>query len=96
MDVINFPEDKAPENTMLNPTAFGSRSLCSVKLSYSNIEWVALGILCSLEMFHHYCFSREVSMTTDHKPLVMIFQKDVVILSQKIIQCNLMRIQTKA
>ena len=30
-----------------------------------------------LKMFHNYCFAREVSIITDHKPLVAIFKKDV-------------------
>ena len=45
-----------------------------------------------LEKFHHYCFVREVSIITDHKPLVAIFKKDVAILSQ-CIQHILIRIQ---
>ena len=44
-----------------------------------------------LERFHHYCFAREVSIITDHKPLVAIFKKDVATLSQQI-QCILLRI----
>ena len=40
---------------------------------------------------HHYCFAREVNVITNHKPLVAIFKKDVVTLSQRI-QCILLRI----
>ena len=35
-----------------------------------------------LKKFHHYCFTREVHIITDHKPLVAIFQKHMAMLSQ--------------
>ena len=50
-----------------------------------------LGILHRLEKFHHYCFSREVLIITDHKPLISMFKKDVATLLQ-CIQCILLRI----
>ena len=50
-----------------------------------------LGILHGLEKFHHYCFGREVLITTDHKPLVAMFKKDVATLLQHI-QCILLKI----
>ena len=51
---------------------------------YTNIEREALGILHRLENFHHYCIAREVSIITDHKPLVTIFKKDVATLLQRL------------
>ena len=48
-------------------------------------------MLHGLKIFHHYCFAREVSIIMDHKPLVAIFKKDVVTMSQQI-QCILLRI----
>ena len=53
---------------------------------YSNIERVALGMLPRLEKFHHYCFAREVSIITDHKPQIVIFKKVVAMLSQRMQQ----------
>ena len=51
-----------------------------------------MGILHGLERFHHYCFAREVSIITHHKPQVKIFKKkDVVTLSERV-QCILLRI----
>ena len=35
-----------------------------------------------LKKFHHYSFSREDHVITDHKPLVAIFKKDVAMLLQ--------------
>ena len=51
---------------------------------YSNIEHGELGILHGLEKFHHYCFGREVLIITDHKPLAVMFKKDVATVSQHI------------
>ena len=46
----------------------------------------ALSILYRLKKFCHYCFAGEVSIITDHKPLVAICKKDVATLSQRIQQ----------
>ena len=75
----------APDNTMLHPIAFMSKSLMGVECRYSNIKHEALAILHGLEKFHHYCFGREVLIITDHKPLVSMFKKDVATLSQCIL-----------
>ena len=72
----------APDNITLHPIAFTSKSLTSMEWRYSNIKCEALGILHGLEKFHHYCFGREVLITTDHKPLVAMFKKDVAALLQ--------------
>ena len=68
-------KDVAPENTILHPITFASKSLTGAECRYSNIKREALGILHGLEKFHHYCFAREVLIITDHKPLVAIFKK---------------------
>ena len=81
----------APDNTILHPITFVSKSLMGAECRYSNIEHEALGILHGLEKFHHYCFSREVLIITDHKLLVSMFKKDVTTLSQ-CIQCKLLKI----
>ena len=81
-DGTKCPRDTAPDNSILRPIAFASKSLTSSERSYSNTEREALGILHDLEKFHHYCFAREVSIITDHKPIVAVFKKDVATLSQ--------------
>ena len=83
-DNMNCPKGTAPDNTILCPIAFVSKSLTGAEQRYSNIEHKALGILHGLEKFHHYCFGREVLVITDHKPLVSLFKKDVATLSQRI------------
>ena len=64
-----------PDNTVLHPIAVACKTLRGAEFRYSNIESEALGILHGLEKFHHYCFAREVHVITDHKALVVIFQK---------------------
>ena len=71
-----------PDNTSLCPITFASKSLTGAEHRYSNIEREALGILHRLRMFYHYCFTREVHVITNHKPLVATFRKDVAMLSQ--------------
>ena len=75
-------KDTVPDNTVLCPIAFVSKSLTGTEHRYSNIEREALGILHGLKKFHHYCFKREVHIITDHKALVAILKKDVAMLSQ--------------
>ena len=76
---------------ILQLTTQPSKSLTSTECRYSNIEREALGILHDLEKFHHYCFARDITVITDHKPMVAIFKTDVVMLSQRI-QCIILRI----
>ena len=77
-------KDMVPDNTILHPIAFASKSLTGVEHRYSNIERESLGILHGLKIFHHYCFTGEVHIIADHKPLVTIIKKDVATLSQSI------------
>ena len=65
--------DEVPENSILRPIAFTSKSLTGAEKRCSNIEKEALDILYGLEMFDHYSFAREVSMITEHKPLIGYF-----------------------
>ena len=65
----------APDNTILQPIAFASKSLTGAEQRYSNIKQEVLGILHGLEKFHHYCFGREVLIITDHKLLVSRLKK---------------------
>ena len=81
----------APQKITLHPIAFTSKSLTGVEWRYSNIEHEALGIIHGLEEFHHYCFGQEVFIITHHKPLVVMFRKDVADLLQ-CIQCIMLKI----
>ena len=90
-DNTTYQTHMAPDNTILCPIAFASKSLTGMECRYSNIKCKVLGILHGLEKFHHYCFSREVLIITDHKLLVSMFKKDIATLSQ-CIQCILLKI----
>ena len=79
-DGTTCPKDNAPDNTILRPILFTSKTLTSAEQKYSNIERGALGILHGLNKFHHYWYVREISIITDHQPLVAIFKKDVATL----------------
>ena len=74
-DGTTCSKDAAPDNTILRPIAFSSKSLTIAEQGYSNIEREVLGILHGLEEFHHYCSAREVSIITNHKTLVAVFKK---------------------
>ena len=77
---MNCGQDEVPNNTALCPIAFVSKSVSSAEQQCSNIELGALGILHSLEKFHHYCFAKEVNMITDQKQWVSMVSSDVLTL----------------
>ena len=66
------------------PIAFSSKSLLGDGWHYSKIELEALGVLQRLDMFHYYCFTKEICVITDHNPLVAVISKDVPVLSQQL------------
>ena len=84
-------KDTLPDNTILQPIAFASKSLTGAEHRYSNIEREALGILHGLENFHHYCLAREVHIITNNKTLVATFKKDMATLLH-CMQCILLKI----
>ena len=73
----DITDDTLPESFQLKPVAYASKSLTTVEQNYSNIEHEALGVLHSLEKFHHYCYGCVVHVITDHRPLLSLMHKDV-------------------
>ena len=57
------------------PVAYASRSLSSAERHYAQIEKEMLSVLFGLCKFHHYTYGRDVTVVTDHKPLVAIRAK---------------------
>ena len=78
---MNCAQDRTPENMILRPSTFVSKCLSRAGGRYNNIEREILGILHGLEKFHHYLFTREEGIVTDHRPLIVIFKKDKTRLS---------------
>ena len=76
--------DVAPENSILRPITFASKSLSSTEKRYSNIGRKGPNIIHALEKFHCYYFTRDVSIITGHKPLVAIFNNIAATLSQRL------------
>ena len=84
-------KDMTSDNTILHPITSSSKCLTGAEQRYSNIKPEALGILHALEKFHHYSFSREVLIITDHKLLIAMLKQDVATLSL-CVQCILLKI----
>lgn len=59
------------------PIAYASRSLTETEKRYAQIEKELLGIVFSCRKFHFFIYGKDVTLQTDHKPLVSIFKKDV-------------------
>ena len=63
------------------PVVFASRSLSSTEQHYAQIEKECLAIVFTCKCFNQYIHSREsTTIHTDHKPLVTIFKKPILIL----------------
>ena len=88
---MNCKHDKIPDNAILQPITFATKSLSSVEWCYSNMGCEALGILHGLEKFYHYSFVRDIFVITDQKIFVTILSKYMVMLSQWS-QCILLQI----
>ena len=54
----DITDDTLLESFQLKPVAYASKSLTTAEQNYSNIEHEALGLLHSLEKFHHYCYAQ--------------------------------------
>ena len=57
------------------PVAFASRSLNNTEKKYSQLDKKALALVFGVDKFHKYLFGRLFTLTTDHKPLLGLFQE---------------------
>ena len=74
-----------PDTSISRPIAFVSKGLSSAEKRYSNIERETLVILYNVQKLHPYCFARDVSIITYHKPLVArSLKKNTGTLSQRL------------
>ena len=74
-------KDEAPDNSKLRLMAFASKSLTSMEKLHKKRS-TRHNIVC--KKCHHYCFASKANIVTDHKPLVVIFKKDVARLSPRL------------
>ena len=59
------------------PIAFASKSLTDTETRYANIEREMLAVCFALEKFHTFCYGRQVTVKSDHKPLETIQKKPI-------------------
>ena len=59
------------------PVAYASRGLTEAEKHYAQIEKETLGLLFGCERFHEYIYGAKITLETDHKPLIAIFNKNL-------------------
>ncbi|GBO12139.1 Retrovirus-related Pol polyprotein from transposon 17.6 [Araneus ventricosus] len=57
------------------PVAYGSVSLTNTQQRYAQIEKELLAVIFGLEHFNYYTYGRNVTVETDHKPLLGLSKK---------------------
>ena len=60
-----------------SPIAYASRSLTETECKYAQIEKELLAVVFGCEHFHQYIYAKEVTVETDHRPLVSIITKSL-------------------
>lgn len=75
------------------PVAFASRTMTQTERRYAQIEKELLSILFGCNRFHQYIAGKEdISVETDHQPLVSIFKKSILS-APKRLQCMILKLQ---
>ena len=59
------------------PLAHASRALTPTERNYAQIEKEILAIVFGVERYHQFTYGRKVAVESDHKPLEMIFTKQL-------------------
>lgn len=60
-----------------HPIAYASRSLTSAEINYPQIDKELLAIVFGCERFNHYIYGRDITVQTDHSPLLSIIKKSI-------------------
>ena len=55
------------------PVAFASRSLAPAEKNYSQLDREGLSVIFGVKKFHQYIYGRDITICTDHKPLLGLF-----------------------
>jgi hypothetical protein len=75
-----------------HPVAYASLSLCSAEENYVQIEKELTAVVFGCEKFHSYVYGKPIDIDSDHKPLVSISRKPLVLASPRL-QRLLLRLQ---
>lgn len=67
-----------PDGTEV-PIAFASKTLSKAEQNYSVLDREGLAVIFGVKRFHSYLYGRSFSITTDHKPLIGLFNPDKAI-----------------
>ena len=90
--VVMLQPESAIENTSksdipnLRPVFYASKTLTVTESYYSNIEREMLGVVFSILHLKHFTFGRHVHIITGHKPLIMLFNKNLYATSPRLSQ----------
>ncbi len=60
------------------PIAYASKALTDCETRYANIERELLAVCFGVDRFKTYLYGRRFKIITDHKPLIMILQKNLI------------------
>lgn len=60
------------------PIAYASRALSQTEKNYAQIEKECLAIVFATDRFSQYIMGKEVTVLSDHKPLMTIFKKPIL------------------
>ena len=76
------------------PVEYASRAMSPTEMNYAQIEKELLAVVFAMERFHTYCYAypHQITVETDHKPLVSINRKSLS-LAPKRLQRMLLRLQ---
>lgn len=66
------------------PVAYASRALTATEIHYATIEKEMLAIVYALEKFHDYVYGADVTVITDHRPLINIVAKSFTKVSARL------------
>ena len=74
------------------PVEYAAIALTGAHINYAQIEKELQAIVFGCEIFHSYIYGREVTVETDHKPLIGVFNKQIDTASPRI-QRMMLRLQ---
>ena len=83
-NVQNMSKTSVPNN--LRPVYYASKTLTTTESNYSNIEREMLGMVFSILHFKHFTNGHQVTVITDHKPLITLFKKNIAASSPRLSQ----------